>query len=68
MGRATQGVKIIRLRDEDKIASVAKVSKFEEEQVTLLDEDGNIIENPEVIKGEEADSSDSTNEDNLNEN
>ena len=27
MGRATQGVKIIRLRDEDKIASVAKVSK-----------------------------------------
>ena len=31
MGRATQGVKIIRLKDEDRIASVAKVSKFEEE-------------------------------------
>ena len=31
MGRATQGVKLIRLRDEDSIASVAKVSKFEDE-------------------------------------
>jgi len=46
MGRATQGVKIIRLRDEDKIASVAKVSKFEEEEAVLLDEDGNVIETP----------------------
>jgi DNA gyrase subunit A len=33
MGRATQGVKIIRLKDEDRIASVAKVSKFEEEEL-----------------------------------
>ncbi len=31
MGRATQGVKIIRLKDEDSIASVAKVSKFEQD-------------------------------------
>ena len=31
MGRATQGVKIIRLKDADSIASVAKVSKFEEQ-------------------------------------
>ena len=43
MGRATQGVKIIRLRDDDKIASVAKVSKFEDEEEVLLDEEGNII-------------------------
>jgi DNA gyrase subunit A len=43
MGRATQGVKIIRLRDDDSIASVAKVSKFKEEEETLLDEDGNPI-------------------------
>ena len=43
MGRATQGVKIIRLRDEDSIASVAKVSKFEEDEV-LLDDEGNVIE------------------------
>jgi DNA gyrase subunit A len=68
MGRATQGVKIIRLRDEDKIASVAKVSKFEEEEAVLLDEDGNVIEAPEFIEGEETNSSDATNEDNLNEN
>jgi len=68
MGRATQGVKIIKLRDNDSIASVAKVSKFEDEEGVLLDEEGNIIETPEVIKGEEVDSSDATNEDDSNEN
>ncbi len=31
MGRATQGVKIIRLKDDDSIASVAKVSKTDED-------------------------------------
>ncbi len=53
MGRATQGVKIIRLKDDDRIASVAKVSRFEtddqemidqEEQITS-DSQENIIEN-----------------------
>ncbi|OUV69536.1 MAG: DNA gyrase subunit A [Flavobacteriales bacterium TMED123] len=53
MGRATQGVKIIRLKDDDSIASVAKVSRFEtddedmfehEEQITDDTQD-NIIEN-----------------------
>ena len=43
MGRATQGVKIIRLRDEDSIASVAKVSKFKEDEQVELDEEGNPI-------------------------
>ena len=43
MGRATQGVKIIRLRDNDSIASVAKVSKFKEEEGVELDEEGNPI-------------------------
>ncbi len=52
MGRATQGVKIIRLRDEDSIASVAQVSKWEEEEAVLLDEDGNVIET-EVVEGSE---------------
>ncbi len=33
MGRATQGVKIIRLREEDTIASVAKVSKSKEDEM-----------------------------------
>ena len=32
MGRATQGVKIIRLRKDDSIASVAKVTKAEEDE------------------------------------
>ncbi|MDC0249696.1 DNA gyrase subunit A, partial [Flavobacteriales bacterium] len=41
MGRATQGVKVIRLRDEDSIASVAQVSKWEQAEV-LLDEDANV--------------------------
>jgi len=44
MGRATQGVKIIRLKDDDSIASVAKVSKWEAEEQVLLDEDGNVID------------------------
>ena len=48
MGRATQGVKIIRLRDDDSIASVAKVSKFEEEEEFLLDENGDVIVNSEI--------------------
>ncbi len=44
MGRATQGVKIIRLRDDDTIASVAKVSKFEDnDEEVLLDDEANII-------------------------
>jgi len=53
MGRATQGVKIIRLKDDDSIASVAKVSKWEAEEEVLLDEDGNVIE-PEVSESAEA--------------
>jgi DNA gyrase subunit A len=72
MGRATQGVKIIRLRDEDKIASVAKVSKFEEEEAVLLDEDGNVIESPSAegeihatdTSYENTENNDTNNEDN----
>jgi len=42
MGRATQGVRLINLRDGDTIASVTKVKKQEEddiEEVEVLDED-----------------------------
>ena len=59
MGRATQGVKIIRLKDEDRIASVAKVSKFEEAEV-LADNAGDIIE------GSEADEEESSSEETTN--
>ena len=57
MGRATQGVKLIRLRDDDSIASVAKVSKFEadEEELDTLETDGNI--NSEQSENEELGSS-----------
>jgi DNA gyrase subunit A len=73
MGRATQGVKIIRLRDDDSIASVAKVSKWEAEEQVLLDEDGNVIE-PEVSESAETEetttnkaSAEDNTEDNTNE-
>lgn len=46
-GRATQGVRVIRLDKKDRIADVAVVREDEEEQ--LLDEDGN----PIVISDEE---------------
>ena len=52
MGRATQGVKIIRLRDDDRIASVAKVSKFEEDEEISLDDEGNIIETTGIFEDE----------------
>jgi DNA gyrase subunit A len=57
MGRATQGVKLIRLREDDSIASVAKVSKFEadEEELYALETDENI--NSEQLENKELDSS-----------
>ena len=42
MGRATQGVRLINLRKEDEIASIAKVPASEEEE-ELLDAEGNVI-------------------------
>ena len=36
MGRATQGVRLIKVRDKDDIASVAKVPKVDEEEETEL--------------------------------
>lgn len=32
MGRATQGVRVIRLNDSDKVSDVAKLSKDEDEE------------------------------------
>jgi len=48
MGRATQGVRLIKVRDGDAIAAVAKVMHDDDEVV--LDEDGTIIENNESIE------------------
>ncbi len=45
MGRATQGVRIINLKKNDEIASVAKVPAAEDEvESEMTDEDGNPIE------------------------
>jgi DNA gyrase subunit A len=47
MGRATQGVKLINLREDDSIAAVAKVMKDDDEVEDISDidvEDGTIVE------------------------
>ena len=44
MGRATQGVKLINIKDDDSIAAVAKV-KHEEEENMEENENGTEIEN-----------------------
>ncbi len=45
MGRATQGVRLIKLGEKDFIAAVAKVRRMEEEEeeIEKYDEDGNLI-------------------------
>ena len=45
MGRATQGVKLINLREDDSIAAVAKVMKDDDEveDITDIDVEGDII-------------------------
>jgi len=62
MGRATQGVKLIRLRDEDSIASVAKVSKFESEEIDEIigDDENSVDDSPsnDVIENENQDKQD----------
>ncbi|NEW78462.1 MAG: DNA gyrase subunit A [Gelidibacter sp.] len=61
MGRATQGVKLINIKDNDSIAAVAKVM-HEEDAVDLIDE--NSIENDiEIDNGTEIENNE---EDNLN--
>tara|TARA_B100000902_G_C27316597_1_gene921727 strand:+ start:1199 stop:3742 length:2544 start_codon:yes stop_codon:yes gene_type:complete len=61
MGRATQGVKIIRLRDEDSIASVAKVSKREN-----MDENDTPSTNESSEKKQDNPSQDTTPIDDIN--
>ncbi|MBP3944141.1 DNA gyrase subunit A [Sphingobacteriaceae bacterium WQ 2009] len=43
MGRATQGVRLINLKETDAIASITKVEREEDEEVIALDADGNPI-------------------------
>lgn len=43
MGRATQGVRLIKMRENDEIASIAGVDKEEEEQEVVINESGEIV-------------------------
>ncbi len=53
-GRATQGVKVINLRNNDQIASVAKVSAFKEEEIIEIpDEEQDSDNAPENTLGED---------------
>ncbi|MDO9275337.1 MAG: DNA gyrase C-terminal beta-propeller domain-containing protein, partial [Lutibacter sp.] len=61
MGRATQGVKLINIKDNDSIAAVAKVM-HEEDVVDIIDE--NDIEN--AIENENGTEIENNEEDNLN--
>jgi DNA gyrase subunit A len=45
MGRATQGVKLINIKEDDSIAAVAKVMHEEEESEEAIENDGTEIEN-----------------------
>lgn len=62
MGRATQGVRLINLRKEDEIASIAKVPASEEEE-ELLDAEGNVIVATEGEEGASAPEAPSESED-----
>src|SRR6202000_81827 len=60
MGRATQGVRVITLKENDEIASVAKVEHDEEEEAT--DVEGTVECSGEESTGSETDASETTNE------
>ena len=57
MGRATQGVKLITLKESDSIASITKVEKQEEEEL-----EENDVENSNIDNQAENDSTDTANE------
>ena len=64
-GRATQGVRIIRLKENDAIASVAKVTRFEADE-ELITEENSLEINQDIIQ-EESDKTDgSLNQNNTN--
>jgi len=70
MGRATQGVRLINLKGNDSIASVAKVDSEELDEIEVLDEDGNVIPNAETTvetEGSAEDNSNGTDIDNASE-
>jgi DNA gyrase subunit A len=61
MGRATQWVKLIRLRDEDSIASVAKVSRFESDKNEYEENENNNESQETNIEADNSSDSDEPN-------
>ncbi|MGJ1364115.1 DNA gyrase subunit A [Sphingobacterium spiritivorum] len=53
MGRATQGVRLINLKDNDEIASITKVEREEDEEITDIDTEGEDSENTNIDTTEE---------------
>jgi len=58
MGRATQGVRLIKLKDTDEIASIAKLDEMEDEEDDLELEEG--TENNEGTETEESEGEETT--------
>ena len=54
-GRATQGVKLIRVDEGDEIAAITQLDEKEVEEVVLLDEEGNPIVAEVAAEGTETD-------------
>ncbi len=65
MGRATQGVRIIRLKENDAIASVAKVTRFEADE-ELVTEENSLDINQDIIQEERDKIDGSLNQNNTN--
>ena len=62
MGRATQGVKIIRLKEDDSIASVAKVSRFKIQEDDLLEGEEGEVKNEDIDETTEENNNNQTEE------
>lgn len=58
MGRATQGVRLINLRNGDSIAAVTRVEHNEDEETDQIDEEGNVVAK-QVSDADVADETDS---------
>ncbi len=61
MGRATQGVRLIKLNDDDQIASIAKIEDVKEDELAIeLDENGNPIVTETDVETTSSDESEDT--------
>jgi DNA gyrase subunit A len=59
MGRATQGVRLIKIKDSDSIAAVAKVAHEEESDEEFEDNPENVTEIENDVDGNDVDENDS---------